>query len=367
MKKNSNNKPASNVEATKDVAGFKEYKDFIGGMLLEKLNPITRPLWEEEVLFINPFKPVPPVQTWCRMGKRPALPKDGLITFSAKQKQGKSLSTYALLIPLLTGDLFDTITPIEKPQTVIVIDMEMSQTTLTNRLNAQLKALKNPRAPFYVASLKATPLNKRLNLIETLINRYNPDIVVIDQVAKLILNGNDIEGSNRLVDTLDRWSQHRSIWCVMHENKGTEDNNMKGHLGSYLSYAATEAYQVSRKSGVFTVTPKEARDTDTDGAEEVRFILDAEGVIKPFGQLTDKEAEEQRRKQVAEYSNMFSFVFGLSESLNYGELVEFTKKQHNLGGNGAKQAIVKAIQLGVIKKTGEGKRDPYSFNPSIMV
>lgn len=337
------------------------YAEALQGMLLKKMTPPLIPLWEVDNLFINPNTPPIPKQCYCVMGERKAIPKEGVITFSAKQKQGKSLSTYALSIPLLTGETFDTITPTDKPNMIIAFDMEMGATTLHNRLQAQLKAIGSQEAPFYIVNLKPIPLPQRLKLIKATIDKYNPAIVIIDQAAKLIPNGNDLEESNKLVNTLDAWSTKRSIWVVMHENKGKEDENMKGHLGSFLAYAAVEAYAVSKKDGVFTITPREARETETDGAAAVRFTLNAESVIRGFGQMDAQEAEERRQRETEKYRNMFAFVFECTDIMAYTELVETTKKVHRLGTNAAKKDISKAIELGVIQKNEGTRLSPYRY------
>lgn len=339
------------------------YVEALQGILLKKMTPPPTPIWEYDDLFINPNTPPIPKQCYCSMGERKAIPKEGIITFSAKQKQGKSLSTYALSIPLLSGQPFDTITPSDKPNMIIAFDMEMGANTLHNRLQAQLKAIGSMEAPFYIVNLKPIPLPQRLKLIKEKIDKYNPAIVIIDQAAKLIPNGNDLEESNHLVNTLDAWSTKRSIWVVMHENKSKEDENMKGHLGSFLSYAAVEAYAVSKKDGVFTITPREARETETDGAAAVRFTLNQEGIIKAFGDMSAEEAEERRQREFNAFASMFALVYQDVDLLSYTELVNKTRETHRLSRDAAKTAIAGATAAGVIRKDGEEHRAPYKYIP----
>ena len=69
----------------------KEYKPNIPlaelSALMQPEQYENRPLWETDPDFLNPYKELPPLQTWARIGDRPALPKEGIITFSAKQKK----------------------------------------------------------------------------------------------------------------------------------------------------------------------------------------------------------------------------------------------------------------------------------------
>lgn len=338
------------------------------GALSEIMKPeqyTNRPIWETDPDFLDPYKELPPLQTWCKIADRPALPKSGVITFSAKQKKGKSLSTYALAIPLLSGKDFDTLRPTatdpkDRPNLVMVFDMEMSETTLTNRVLNQVQSIgKEYGNRFVVCSLKSKSIQDRIKTITAKVEQYQPDIIVIDQAAKLVTNGNDLAESNSVTDWLDKMSIGRSVWVVMHENKGQDDNNMKGHLGSFLSYAAVEAYSVDRKDGVFTITYREGRDTDSDNAAPVRFAIGGDGKIIDaaaiFRAAQEREAEGWR--------NNFAMLFGEDKTLRSMELIERIKSKEGLEERAAKTKIARAKELGVIRKISNEPRAPYELTP----
>lgn len=330
------------------------------GALSEIMKPeqyTNRPIWETDPDFLDPYKELPPLQTWCKIADRPALPKEGIITFSAKQKKGKSLSTYALAIPLLSGNAFDTLTPSDRPNLVMVFDMEMSETTLTNRVLNQVRSIGEHGTRFVVCPLKAKSIQDRIKTITAKVEKYHPDIIVVDQAAKLVANGNDLAESNALTDWLDKMSIGRSVWVVMHENKGAEDNNLKGHLGSFLSYAAVEAYSVDHKDGVFTITYREGRDTDSDNAAPVRFAIGGDGKIIDaaaiFRAAQEREAEGWR--------NNFTLLFGDDKTLRSVELIERINSKEGIEERAAKTKIARAKELGVIRKTSNEPRAPYEL------
>lgn len=332
------------------------------GALSEIMNPeqyADRPIWETDPDFLDPYKELPPLQTWCKIADRPALPKEGIITFSAKQKKGKSLSTYALAIPLLSGNAFDTLTPSDRPNLVMVFDMEMSETTLTNRVLNQVRSIGEHGTRFVVCPLKAKSIHDRVKIISAKVEQYHPDIIVVDQAAKLVANGNDLAESNALTDWLDKMSIGRSVWVVMHENKGQDDNNLKGHLGSFLSYAAVEAYSVDHKDGVFTITYREGRDTDSDNAAPVRFAIGGDGKIIDaaaiFRAAQEREAEGWR--------NNFALLFGDDKTLRSVELIERINSKEGIEERAAKTKIARAKELGVIRKTSNEPRAPYELTP----
>lgn len=332
------------------------------GALSEIMKPeqyTNRPIWETDPDFLDPYKELPPLQTWCKIADRPALPKEGIITFSAKQKKGKSLSTYALAIPLLSGNAFDTLTPIDRPNLVMVFDMEMSETTLTNRVLNQVRSIGEHGTRFVVCPLKAKSIHDRVKIISAKVEQYHPDIIVVDQAAKLVANGNDLAESNALTDWLDKMSIGRSVWVVMHENKSAEDSNLKGHLGSFLSYAAVEAYSVDHKDGVFTITYREGRDTDSDNAAPVRFAIGGDGKIIDaaaiFRAAQEREAEGWR--------NNFAMLFGEDKTLRSMELIERINSKEGLEERAAKTKIARAKEVGVIRKTSNETRAPYELTP----
>lgn len=362
----------TNKEQAQELA--KEiYATKVAGNLADMISPDfrdNRPIWETDPDFLNPNKVLDPLQTWCKMGDRPALPKEGIVTFSAKQKKGKSLSTYALAIPLLSGNTFDTLTPskrmsadgketADRPNLVMVFDMEMSATTLTNRVLRQVQTIGEYGSRFVVCPLKAKSIADRISTIAAKVEQYRPDIVIIDQAAKLVQDINATAETNTITDLLDKLSIGRAVWVVMHENKSEADTNMRGHLGSYLSFAAVEAYSVDRKDGIFTITPKEARDTDTEDAACIRFALDTEGRIIDASAIF-REAQE---REAESWRNNFRALFGSDKYLRSMELVERIKTQEGLEERAAKTKIAKARDLAVIRKTSGDRQAPYELTP----
>lgn len=331
----------------------------LAGMMKAAQYESNRPLWESDPDFLNPYKELPPLQSWATIGERKALPKEGIITFSAKQKKGKSLSTYALAIPLLSGNAFDTLTPTDRPNLIMCFDMEMSEATLTNRALSQVQTIGEYGTRFVVCPLKAKSIAERLATIKEKTERYNPAIVIIDQAAKLVTNGNDIAESNAITDLLDKLSIGRSVWVVMHENKGQDDTNMKGHLGSFLSYAAVEAYGVDRKDGIFTITLKEARDSDAENATPIHFAIDVNGHIISATDI----AEEKQQEAISGHRNNAERIFADDKELKSGEIAKRIMEQDRLEERAAQTKIATWKKMGVIVKVENSHLSPYMLSP----
>ena len=313
-------------------------------------DPSKRPLWEIDEDFLNPYKELPIIQTWCEIGGRKAIPKQGLITFSAKQKQGKSLSTYALSLPLLSGKDFDTLHPLDTPNLIMVFDMEMSEQTLQKRYLSQLESIGSNSTRFQIVPLKSKNLKERIEKIEEKVSRYNPDIVIIDQAAKLMSNINDPSESSQVVDILDKLSINRSVWCVIHENKSDQDKNMRGHIGTELSFASVESYTVKREGAVFSVKYLYGRDSDSNEAEEVHFTYDDEKGIRDASAIVAERYETQGDVLKQLMVNIFSdHPTGLSS----GDLLLCIMEKTNRSNTAADSMRADAVRRGFIKSSND--------------
>ncbi len=356
--------PTQELNALPDTLVMMEAAKEIEAVEVEKttasagdIDPMARPLWEIDSRFLDPFAELPPVQCWATMGSRSAFPKEGIILIQAKPKQGKSYSTYAALIPLLTGKPFNSITPNDRPRLVVVFDLEMSRTTLTNRVFKQIQTLGEQGNRFVVCPLKANNLNDRLATIKDVIATYNPDVVVIDQAGQLVMDINNQAETNTLCQELDRLSIGRTMFVIIHENKSKEDTNARGSLGSYLQFAQVESYTASKGNGVFTLTPKEARDTDTEEAEAFCYSLDCNGTI--IDGTANANAQREADRQA--YRNLFTRIFGNDEELNRSEIVNRLKLQDNVSERTAENRINTACNFGVLTKISEERKAPYKL------
>lgn len=335
------------------------------GAAAPDIDPMAQPLWEIDTRFLNPFAPVPPVQTWATMGDRPALPCTGIITFSAKPKQGKSISTYALIAPILTGQEFDTLKPTaDRPRLVIVFDTEMDTPTLSRRAATMQKALGDAAPRFQVVPLLEIPKSQRREIIETMTAQYNPDIVVIDQIARMVTNFNDAGENVEFGEWLAQYAAKRTVLTVIHQNKAADNTQMKGHLGSILEELAVENYSVFRKQGVFEIKPTNARQSCVDDdSTPVTFALNDAGEI-----VTATNVIEQNRvKEADRWRNDLRLIFGDDEDLKAAEIVARIMSQQGLTERPAKTKLASARLAGAIEHTDPtNNRSPYRLTKAAV-
>ena len=98
-----------------------------------------------------------------------------------------------------------------------------------------------PKDKYHTFALRTIGYKERLNFIEYYLREKitEPSLVVIDGVADLCGDVNNIEQSNHLVSALMRLSQQQSVHiiCVIHQNYGSQKLGT-GHLGSALEKKA---------------------------------------------------------------------------------------------------------------------------------
>ena len=111
-------------------------------------------------------------------------------------------------------------------------------------------------------------------MVETLYH-YPYDLVVIDGIADLQRNTNDLEESDALVGALMALSTKTNthILCVLHTNPGSD--KARGHLGSALQRKAESVLYVHRNGGCSVVEPQFCRN---EPLERFAFAVNDEGI-----------------------------------------------------------------------------------------
>ena len=119
-----------------------------------------------------------------------------------------------------------------------------------------------------------SPQERYTIMVET-IYHYPFDLIVIDGIADLQRNTNDLEESDALVGLLMALSTNTNthILCVLHTNPGTD--KARGHLGSALQRKAETVIYVHRNGECSVVEPQFCRN---EPFERFAFRISDEGI-----------------------------------------------------------------------------------------
>jgi len=138
---------------------------------------------------------------------------------------------------------------------------------------------------YHTFALRKISYNSRIDFIEYYLDCMREEgkeigLVVIDGVADLVSDANNLEESSAIVQRIMTWTSiyNCHIVTVIHSNNGSDKPT--GHLGSFLEKKAETQIQLSRdenKLGAITVSCKRSRSTPF---EQFDFKLDEEGLPK---------------------------------------------------------------------------------------
>jgi hypothetical protein len=348
-------------EATENKSAPTEMMSALHGEIVAGLEPYCKGSYNfqipQNILTdpdrLDPWAELPPLRTWCMIGDRPAIPRAGIVAVAARKKQGKSYFLYALSIALLRGEKFGSVMPLEMPRRVILFDTEMSNEDLQLRTRSVLRSA-GKDSPFFVFPILNVDREKRLAFIAEKIGIYSPDIAIIDGVADLIADFNDVKQSTDIMEMLLRLARDRTLFCVIHLNKLNEE--LRGHLGTCLGNKATEVYSTKKSGGVFTVTCTDSRFSDTEDAEKFCFAITRDGEITADAVTSMAEA-----KKKMELKNLFVGIFGDEAELSYTELLSGLKERGAKTDSCAKKKVGEALSFGVLSKINNERGAPYSL------
>ncbi len=124
-------------------------------------------------------------------------------------------------------------------------------------------------------SLRELDPMERYTVMNEAIKRYPFDLIVIDGIADLQRNTNDLEESDALVGALMALSTNTNthILCVLHTNPGSD--KARGHLGSSLQRKAETVIFVHRNGECSVVEPQFCRN---EPFERFAFHVSEEGI-----------------------------------------------------------------------------------------
>ena len=241
------------------------------------------------------------------IGGVPTMPKGNLVALSAKWKNGKTFFCDILTAIYLGCDQFANCRSRSAEGRVLFFDTEQARSD-TARIHKTIEAMtpEQRQNDFEVFCLREAVIDtdmdenavvSRFEFIKRSISQEHPDLVIIDGIADLIYNYNDVIESQSIVNELAAIANRHNccIVVVMHQNKGQKDKNMKGHLGTMLFQKCSDVFNVEKCGSVFVASHAVSRHRN---CEDIAFKLDANAV--PMDAAADRQLQVELDRQQAE-------------------------------------------------------------------
>lgn len=307
---------------------------------------------------INPDVDYPDPEYVIEIGGTPTLPKGNLIALSAKWKNGKTFLCDVLTAVFLGSERFAGCRTLFSQGKVSFYDTEQAESD-TSRIRKVIDAMtpEGRRHDYDVYCLR--PLNidptsedsdeiTRYEFISQTIAHDKPDLVIIDGIADLIYNYNDVIESQRLVNRLAALANKHNcaMVVVMHQNKGQRDKNMKGHLGTMLNQKCSDVFSVEKCGGIFVVSNTISRHQPCG---DFVFKLTADGVPEDGMADRKQQLEIKRQDERAKLREQISICFeDATVALKRSDIIKLIQEKLGLSTAKCYNLFKQAQSMGVI-------------------
>lgn len=292
---------------------------------------------------INLSKQVPDPQPIVRIWGNLIASRGNISTVVGLAKSRKTFLTAAIASGYLSESEylgFDT------PATgkVVYIDTEQAKAHVHKIARRILRSIGLPtdrnHERLVVAALRELTPDQRKDATGEILRRYKPDLLILDGVADLCNDPNDLHESEALVCELMRWSceYDNHILCVLHSNPGGD--KARGHLGSALLRKSETVMLVKADGDTSIVSPQYCRN---EPFSEFAFQINASGLPE----LCSIPAPQSKE-------DVFAEIMEVGRVYVHSELVSLLVEQTNVKEGSAKMKISRAAKAGSIVKNQAG-------------
>ena len=284
------------------------------------------------------------------------IPRGDIIAVKAKSKNGKTF-VCSIFAAVALGAQWGSLNAAENNCRVMYIDTEQNTKNVA-RVARRVHAMagmdtKRNSDRLICYSLRKMEMAKRWQFVYDRIQDEHPDLLIIDGIADLISDFNNIGESQEIINKLMAASAeyNLAVVFVLHTNKSKEDNNMKGHLGSLSVQKCSDVFEVVKNGSTFNVTETECRNIPIS---DFSFVLDNDGIPRPMQTQKQLQAVENSAVKEAKMRQTFGEIFKDNGELSYSHLVCLTNDKFHVKDRQANNIINDAKKCGIIKVQGDG-------------
>ena len=145
-----------------------------------------------------------------------------------------------------------------------------------------------------VFNVRAVEWKQRRALLKEAVMHCQPDLVIVDGIRDLVNDINDGVLAQEVMEELLHLAtqQNCCIVCVLHQNKGSEDHNLRGWIGTELMNKAFEVYACEKlmPQRVFKLEQTLTRKYDIE--QTLYFEVDEQGLPRAHPQPLPKGGEQ---------------------------------------------------------------------------
>jgi len=319
-------------------------------------------------LRIYPTADIPKPEVVLYFGEEMVMTRKNISCITGKAKVGKTFLMTLLSMAVLNKGEFENTLKSFLPKgkdKIIYIDTEQSD----YHILLILKRIKDIVSENRIDNLMMfnfdalDTLERKEYARELIYNTPDCGLVVIDGIADLVFDTNDIRESSLMVSELRKWSVENDVHIVnvIHQNP-SENSKMRGHLGTILTNKAETVIQISSSKENESIKVVDTLATRNKKPESWSFeIIDgtphimAECYEEPkIGRKTQKQLKDYEKYEIL--TSVFSGV-SKTQGIGYTVLIEKVKEIHiekhgQIGINNLKELVKYCVEMKWIGNDG---------------
>lgn len=306
-------------------------------------SPVTPSLLNLDRYRITSDTQVPEEEFLMRMYGKPCLPRRDLTAITGVEKCGKTFFTSMLMACCAQQQVLELERIRQEPLRVMWYDTEQSRQStkgiLTDRIGRMIKvnavgssydsSIDNQMDDndsltenFFVFNVRACTYQERMDYLETGIETYKPDLVIIDNVSDLLPSVNDADESQRVIAQLMELATNGNcnIVVVIHLNRSGDKRNLRGWLGTEIMHKSYEVFYCEQvpKSSMFSVEQLLTRKYRI--TEKLYYIVSDTGLPELVSQVIASSIDNEDT-HVSKKSNIYKIPNDKVESFNQNYII----------------------------------------------
>ena len=235
---------------------------------------------------ITADKQLPKMDFLFQLFGRPCFPRRELVAVTGKAKSGKTFVTSMLIACCVIRDVLSFHRSSETPLKILWYDTEQSDESTQDILKNRIRVMTDDNLQgIDVFNVRSVSWKDRRQLLLEAVSHYGPDLVIVDGIRDLVNDINDGVLAQEVMEELMHLADNKKccIVCILHQNKGSEDHNLRGWIGTELMNKAFEVYACEKlmPQRIFKVEQTLTRKYDIE--QTLYFEVDPEGLPRLTG------------------------------------------------------------------------------------
>ena len=232
-------------------------------------------------LRITVDKQLPKMDFLFQLFGKPCFPRRELVAVTGKAKSGKTFVTSMLIACCVIRDVLQFHRSSEMPLKILWYDTEQSDESTQDILKNRIRMMTQDNLQgIEVLNVRSVSWKDRRQLLLEAVSHYGPDLVIVDGIRDLVNDSNDGVLAQEVMEELMHLADDKKccIVCILHQNKGSEDHNLRGWIGTELMNKAFEVYACEKlmPQRIFKVEQTLTRKYDIE--QTLYFEVDPEGL-----------------------------------------------------------------------------------------